>query len=298
MSQSKAKCFVIMPFSGTTIRHTAEYWTEFYEDFLKPLIEEDNAIDAHRSEALRGDILNQIIADLISSEIVVADLTDANPNVYWELGVRQSFAHRTITILESDQELPFDLGIKGTLRYSPKQSASMKKFESRFRAAIKDCLDNPKRPDSHVIQAISGRGTIYEVIHHEETDRRLGAVLTELARNEQVLSLITKSARYNEKTPDSKKWHFVTSRFKLPSLELLVTNRYLETTEGFYATAEVTYNQILAWDEQLPIWQLRPERTQRWIIRQLNRKQSSLMKAIPEFREEVAKERQALRNRL
>ena len=93
------------------VRHTTEYWREFYEECLKPLIEKNANIVAFRSEALRGDILSQIITDLVYSDIVVADLTDANPNVYWELGVRQSFAHRTITIMESGQQLPFDLGI-------------------------------------------------------------------------------------------------------------------------------------------------------------------------------------------
>ena len=32
--------------------------------------------------------------------IVVADITDSKPNVYWELGVRQSFKHGTIIIRE------------------------------------------------------------------------------------------------------------------------------------------------------------------------------------------------------
>jgi hypothetical protein len=45
--------------------------------------------------------------------------TDLNANVIWELGVRQSFDHCTITISEDvGKHLPFDLGVKGTLYYS------------------------------------------------------------------------------------------------------------------------------------------------------------------------------------
>ena len=80
---SRLKCFVIMPFSKSTDIHTDEYWNRHYTDFLKPLIESSRVFRAVRSEALRGDILHQIVADLVTSPLVVADLTDANPNVYW-----------------------------------------------------------------------------------------------------------------------------------------------------------------------------------------------------------------------
>jgi len=220
-----------MPFSGTTIRHTADYWASFYDDLLKPVIESVPNLEAHRSEALRGDILSQIITDLVYSDIVVADLTDANPNVYWELGVRQSFSHRTITIMESDQRLPFDLTIKGTLSYDPKRSDRIKIFKAKFISALRDCIANPRRPDSHVLQSITGRGTVFEIIHHDETERRLEAVLAELARNEAKLRQITKIAESNQEISDSKSWGFTTSRFTVSAIELLVTNRYHEAEQ-------------------------------------------------------------------
>jgi hypothetical protein len=95
--------------------------------------------------------------------MVVADLTDANPNVYWELGVRQSFKHGTVTIAQHGTTLPFDIGAKGTLFYYPENHIEMAEFEKRFRTAIEDCLMRPDRPDSHVLETISGRGTLFEI---------------------------------------------------------------------------------------------------------------------------------------
>jgi hypothetical protein len=106
-----------MPFSKTTPKHTEAYWTKHFTNFLKPLIEENPSLEAHRSTARRGDILKEIISDLVTAPIVIADLTDKNPNVFWELGVRQSFSHRTITIAQYGTKLPFDLSTKGTLFY-------------------------------------------------------------------------------------------------------------------------------------------------------------------------------------
>ena len=81
------------------------------EQFLGPLIEESGELEAYRSEPIRGDVLRQIITNLVFYPVVVADLTDNNPNVYWELGVRQSFKHGTITIAEYGTKLPFDVSV-------------------------------------------------------------------------------------------------------------------------------------------------------------------------------------------
>ena len=85
-------CYIIMPFSKSSKGHTEEYWTKWWQ-ILKRKIEEIPNCIAKRSQALRGDIVGEIIRDLYLADIVIADLTDKNPNVYWELGVRQSLKH-------------------------------------------------------------------------------------------------------------------------------------------------------------------------------------------------------------
>lgn len=117
MSTERKRCFVIMPFSKTTKLHNEEYWNNHFEKFLKPLIDSCTGAEAFRSAPLRQDILRQIINDLVFSPIVVADLTDSNPNVYWELGVRLSFRHGTITIANEGSVIPFDIKTKGVLLY-------------------------------------------------------------------------------------------------------------------------------------------------------------------------------------
>lgn len=153
-------CFVIMPFSETSEEHTEEYWTEHFESFLTPLINECGNFNVIRSRPLRGDILKEIIESLVYLPLVVADLTDHNPNVFWELGVRQSFKHGTITIAKNGTKIPFDLGKKGVLSYYPKDPSKNEKFRSLFKDAIKDWLSNPNFPDSFVLEIV-GRD-IYE----------------------------------------------------------------------------------------------------------------------------------------
>ncbi len=190
-------CFVIMPFSKT-IRHTRKHWTCHFEKFLKPLIEENPNVRAQCSEAKRGDILEDIIKHLVLDPIVVADLTDWNPNVFWELGVRQSFHNPTITIAEKGTKLPFDVGRKGTHFYRPFKPKA-EGFVEKFKEAIQDCLDRPGIPDSPVYEAISGRGTFFEIFRREEAKRRLDAVLSEIDKNLEILGIIERGALENQK---------------------------------------------------------------------------------------------------
>jgi len=93
--------------------HGQKYWTRHFDLFLKPLIEKNEKFEAFRSQPIRGDIASQIITDLGNSDVVVADLTEYNPNVFWELGVRQSFRNCTITIAEKGTQIPFHFSHKG-----------------------------------------------------------------------------------------------------------------------------------------------------------------------------------------
>jgi len=274
VSEVKQKCFVIMPFSKTSEKHTKEYWTKHYGTFIKPLIESGHPLIAERSAPLRGDIVRQIITDLVTAPIVVADLTDANPNVYWELGVRQSFKHGTITIAEDGTALPFDLGGKGTLFYFPNDHIKMEEFRNQFHEAINDCLENPDLPDSHVLETISGRGTLYQILTRDESLRRLDALISEIGRNIIVLQATIMTCNENikkEKAALAKgkevSRQYATVRFRLVAVEMLVTSRYVDADKAFYETAERYMDRLTAVNDQLSAWESSPESTESWLLK-------------------------------
>jgi len=254
-----------MPFRKTTDEHTKAYWTRHFESFLKPLIKEHPELEARRSKAVRGDILREIITRLALSRAVVADLTDHNANVYWELGVRQSFKHGTVTIAEVGTQLPFDVITKGTLTYYPKDHLENAGFRKDFKEAIKDCLVNPDRPDSHVLETLSGRGTLFEIFRRDEAMRRLDAVLSECTRDLTTLNRVIKQARNNQKNPGKRQ--FSTERFGTSAAELLITNRYVDEDQVFFFLAEETLIWADSMNEQLNLWQHSPADTERWLLK-------------------------------
>ena len=163
MSEMNLSCFVIMPFSKSSDEHTEEYWTKHFNELLKPTIEE-LGVKTNRVEVIREDILKRIINNLVTAPIVLADLTDHNPNVFWELGLRQSFKHNTITIAELGTELPFDISAKATLFYSLSSEEKIAEFKNKLKVVVQDCIDHPEKPDSHILETISGRGSLYEIM--------------------------------------------------------------------------------------------------------------------------------------
>ena len=74
------KAFVIMPFDAEL--------NEVYSAFLAPILSEIG-YDVRRADdiASQGNILRDIVESIAGADLIVADLTGLNPNVFYELGV-------------------------------------------------------------------------------------------------------------------------------------------------------------------------------------------------------------------
>ncbi|WP_082279422.1 metallophosphoesterase [Mycobacterium colombiense] len=112
--------FVIMPFGVRALENGELHnFDSFYYELLRPL-----AIDAGYA-ALRvdevvetGDITDQAFKYLMNSDVVVADVSSPNGNVYYELGVRQAISPgRTILVAIRGTVLPFDIAAQRVLFY-------------------------------------------------------------------------------------------------------------------------------------------------------------------------------------
>ncbi len=105
----RKRCFVISPIGreGTDVRRRADQvLTYVIQAVLEPLgyevIRADRITDA-------GLINTQILDHIVNDQLVVADLTDSNPNVYYELAVRHALAKPFVQLCQADQQLPFDV---------------------------------------------------------------------------------------------------------------------------------------------------------------------------------------------
>jgi hypothetical protein len=98
----KPNAFVIMPFDVE--------FTSIYEKLIKEPLE-DAGYQVARADSLldQRNILGDIIRGIRGAELVVADLTTNNPNVFYELGLCHGLGLPTVLIAQSIDDVPFDL---------------------------------------------------------------------------------------------------------------------------------------------------------------------------------------------
>ena len=67
---------------------------------------------------IAGNIVNQIIKNLLTSDLAIANLTGLNPNVLYELGIRHAVKKHVICIAEEGTNLPFNIKDYRTIFYN------------------------------------------------------------------------------------------------------------------------------------------------------------------------------------
>lgn len=146
----KRKCFVIMPFSKTSEKHTEQYWTNFF-NVVKREIEYFD-YDCFRSETGPYNILKNLIVEINESDLVVAILTDLNPNVWYELGIRHALKTGTIMLIEKEQKVPFDISQYSLIKYN--DDISLSNYLNKEFGTYISKLSNKNYCDSPVIDSI------------------------------------------------------------------------------------------------------------------------------------------------
>jgi CheY-like chemotaxis protein len=150
-------CFVIMPMS-TSKTCRGEDWTEIFNKLIKPAVEEAGYnYQCIRSEVLHGNIIEGIIEQLHRADLVIADLTDRNPNVFYELGVRHTLGGCTILITQNLKFVPFDLQHLAILIYDWRVGDDREKFKGKIKEVVKlieTCPDKSISPVRRYIDLI------------------------------------------------------------------------------------------------------------------------------------------------
>jgi hypothetical protein len=106
---SRRECFVIAPIGpeGSEIRRRSD---QILKHVIRPVVEERGFVAVRGDEIERaGLITSQVLDRIIQNDLVIADLTDQNANVFYELAVRHALRKPFVQLMAKDQQLPFDV---------------------------------------------------------------------------------------------------------------------------------------------------------------------------------------------
>lgn len=116
----KPHAFVAMPF-GTKPGADGQPidFNRVYDEYIRPALEAAGLEPFRADQEQRaGDIRTDMFQELLMADLVVADLTVDNPNVWYELGVRHALRSRGVVLVSGGRvTTAFDLYTDRKLRY-------------------------------------------------------------------------------------------------------------------------------------------------------------------------------------
>lgn len=148
-------CFVIMPIGSIPGGPSETDLRARYSLLIKDaLARAAPGIEITRADevAAPGTINSDIITRIMHSDLVIADITFPNPNVFYELGLRHAAKAGTILIKEGTSgPAPFDVH---ALRHIPYENslAGLAKLEADLRRQIEFIEKNPGKPDNSFLE--------------------------------------------------------------------------------------------------------------------------------------------------
>lgn len=110
-TEEQRTAFVIMPFGVA--------FDDVYERFIRSSLTKAG-FDVTRADEVTSSasVMKTIIQSIENSCLIVADLTDANPNVYYELALAHAMHKPVIALAQDVEDLPFDIKAYRVIHYS------------------------------------------------------------------------------------------------------------------------------------------------------------------------------------
>lgn len=129
-------CFVIMPFGGQ--------FDETYRNTIKPAIEKAGVRSVRGDEVYSaGVIVDTVYQAIQKAEVCVADVTDRNPNVSYELGMAHALNKPVIIITQDVKDVPFDYSHLRALEYVPGTAGVDSNFGAKVTETLSKVLRDP-----------------------------------------------------------------------------------------------------------------------------------------------------------
>lgn len=122
-------CFIIMPIADPE-NYDKGHFNKVYEDILKPACSKSGFKPVRADEVKQTNLIHlDILQKLIDSPMAICDLSNRNPNVLFELGLRQAFDKPTVLVQECGTPKIFDIS---PLRYTEYRK------ELKYREVLED----------------------------------------------------------------------------------------------------------------------------------------------------------------
>jgi len=146
-TRSTAQPRRVSPFSGSL--------GGYYESIYKPAIEQAG-LQPLRADAeifATGKIMDQIWRGIRSAQVLVAELTTKNPNVFYELGLAHALEKPVVLVSSNQEDVPFDLRHIRVILYDQTDPFCGQKLIDKLADNLRSALSDPEEAIFRVDEA-------------------------------------------------------------------------------------------------------------------------------------------------
>jgi hypothetical protein len=131
-------CFVVMPFALPLGNHySLIYEPAIRKAGLRPVRADDDIFTT-------GKIIDQVWAGINAAKVLVAELTDRNPNVFYELGLAHALRKPVVLISSNEEDVPFDVRHIRVIYYDVNDPFWGDKLMAKVAENILSAIRNPE----------------------------------------------------------------------------------------------------------------------------------------------------------
>ncbi len=196
MPTTEKSCFVISPIGevGSPTRDRADLVYEFI--ITQVLAPQGYKIERADKFSEPGIITNQIIDRVISADLVIADLSERNPNVFYELAIRHVSRKPFVHIISHDEDIPFDNAAVRAIKVDVHDLRSVKAAQDELNQQIQAAMASGARVESPISIALS----IQDMRNSGDEDKvALSAVMAEISQLRRSLSDLAINVSFSNK---------------------------------------------------------------------------------------------------
>jgi hypothetical protein len=135
-------CFVMMPFGP--------WYDRYYQEIYIPAIREAGFEPVRADELFSsGSVVEQIWEQIEKSKVLLAELTDKNPNVFYELGLAHAATKPVVFTSGRVEDVPFDLRHLRVIVYDVREPQWADKLQRLTTDYLRNAAKDPARSIPH-----------------------------------------------------------------------------------------------------------------------------------------------------
>lgn len=239
--KEKEKCFVIMPISDQG-DYPEEHFTKVYEQIFKPAIE-NAGYESYRVDEnnISDSIIVKIFEAIQDCPMALCDLSNRNPNVLYELGLRQAYDKPVVLVQDDKTERIFDVSGINTISYkSDRLYENVLEAREKITRAIRETQEGKRNSIVKIIKAKTAIVSSEEISKEDQVEILLSSlsedikqIKSEVIKKDHLFSNVAYHVS-NIEPPNNKIWISLKPGFtkqQIDDLQTLLLSKFNHSFE-------------------------------------------------------------------